>query len=419
MDNSLSEAARLNNEARKLFNERKFREAANLYQAASKADTLKSPVYLSNLALVQLKLEKFAMAEITATMALMNDARFHKARYRRALARQKQGRLAEALVDLAGVLTADPMDKVAAAAFATVSYEHEKLGDGRGFLTTAAILRADYPSAYGSAIVPRRFPPPVRRTSPEGAATGIEIPDDKSHISKSLKGGPCAWCKAVKWRRELKTCRACGTAVYCDEVCQRNAWPMHKKECIPYDDDYALSIHISRNLLDHKFINMQILIYAMRSIGALHHPTPPYLAVLLVFVKMVPLTIGTSARRRLSITNIVTAPLAVFDSGAQNSYVSQLQQTRETCNTPNALGVAIFVAPQPMSQKTDKCRTLIFMQRLMPEMVALANQTVFPIGFESHSFGISPKITSDLDELYWLLEDELANDLENYYGLQR
>ncbi|KAJ7905922.1 hypothetical protein B0H13DRAFT_1881190 [Mycena leptocephala] len=402
--------------AKKLFTEGNFHEAGKLYQAANKADTMNSPIYLSNLALVQLKLKQFALAEISATMALLRDARFCKARYRRALARQRQGRLMEALVDLASVLTADPMDRTAAAAFETIQRELERSGFERNFLSPMSILQADYPSAYGSAAA---APRPVRNESPDDA---IVVQNSSHPIPKDLRAGTCASCKTVKWKREIKTCRGCGTAVYCDEVCQRNHWPTHKKECIRYDDDDVLAMHLSRNMLDHIYMGTNLLIYAMRAIGALNHSPPrtlPYFWCSSRWYRSQVQLAVSDARRRISITNIVTAPLAVFDKDTRDSYVIQLQQTRVTCNMPSAPGVAILVAPQlKKGRETEKARTLLFMQRLVPETVAMVTQSMLPISYESHSFGTARRVTSDLDELYWILEDELANDFDNYYGLQ-
>ncbi|KAJ7879408.1 hypothetical protein B0H13DRAFT_2667912, partial [Mycena leptocephala] len=85
------------------------------------------------------------------------------------------------------------MDKAAAAKFATILGEHESLGSGRGHLSTMAILMADNPSAYGSAAAPR----PSQNASP---------------------GAPVVIPNTVKWMREIKTCRGCSTAVYCNEA---------------------------------------------------------------------------------------------------------------------------------------------------------------------------------------------------------
>ena len=40
----------------------------------------------------------------------------------------------------------------------------------------------------------------------------------------------CAECGVVGGA-SLKTCKSCMDAKYCDATCQRNHWPMHKKEC--------------------------------------------------------------------------------------------------------------------------------------------------------------------------------------------
>ncbi|KAJ7482765.1 hypothetical protein FB451DRAFT_1236014 [Mycena latifolia] len=409
-----SEASRLNYEAKTLFNEGKFREAGKLYQAANRVDTLNSPIYLSNLALVQLKLKKYTLAENSATMALVRDPRFSKARYRRALARRGQGRLMESLVDLANVLTAEPMDNAAIAAFAAVQAEHEDLGPNRGSLSSMAILEANYPPAYGSAAVALR---PVSREPPGG---GIVIPNSSRRIPNKMRTVCCAWCKTAKLTREIKTCRGCQTASYCDQVCQRKHWASHKKECTRYEYDDTLAMHLSRTLLDHKFFRTNLLIYAMRAIGALHHLNPPYLTVLLVFVNLVTLAPGRSARQRVSLTHMVTAPLAVFDKVGRDSYLEQLQVTRDACEMPNAPGVAIVITPHlKKGRESDRSRSVTFMHRVVPDLVKMATQTIIPIGIQSHSFGTARIVTSDLDKLYWILQDELANDADNYYGLQR
>ncbi|KAJ6483234.1 hypothetical protein C8R45DRAFT_1149060 [Mycena sanguinolenta] len=271
-------ATGFNNEARKLFEGGKFEEAGKLYERANKADTMNSPIYLSNLALVHLKLKQFEKAEICATMALCRDPRFVKARYRRAMARWRRGRPMESLIDLATVLTLDPMDKGAVAAFASVSNEYESSGGIRRSLEPMQILQADYPSPYGSAAVPR-----PRTAQNVSRANGVVIPDLSSRIPKDLRAG-----------------------------------------------------------------------------------------------------------------------------------------TWKTCGTPNAAGVAILVTPflEP-GNENNKSRTALFMERLIPELAILIKNSICPVGVQSHSFGTGRKLTADLDELYWSLEDELANDVDNYYGLQR
>ncbi|KAJ7131820.1 hypothetical protein C8R43DRAFT_1239645 [Mycena crocata] len=399
MTTTESEPSRPNTKARTLFNDGKFVEAGLLYGTANSVDTQNSLIYLANFALVQLKIKKWPCPggghRNTGAAA---RPKFHNARYRRAIARQRQGRLTGALVDLADVLTAEPTDKAALAAFAAVSRELKQQGPNHDFSTPTAIMRVNDPPAYGSAAVPSVEEVPVRNANAERRPAGVVIPDCSARIPKELRAVTCAACKAI----EIKTCRGCNTAVYCDAVCQRKPWPMHRNERIPYDEDNVLAMHLCRNLLDHKFLRMNIFIYAMRAIGALHHPAPPpYVSVLLLFIKMVPLAPGP--RRRLCITNIVTVPLAVLDKDMRDSYDSQLQQMRDTCAMPDAPGVAMLVTPVPVGREasSSKARTMIFMHRLVPDLVLTARQFVFNVGFESHSFGTSRKITPDLDVLYW------------------
>ncbi|KAF8187971.1 hypothetical protein K438DRAFT_1834458 [Mycena galopus ATCC 62051] len=412
MENQGSEVTGLNTEAKRLFNAGKFDDAAKAYELVIKADTSNSPIHLSNLALVQLKLEQFFKAEISATQALMRDSRFPKARYRRGIARWRQGHLMEALVDFTSVLAADPMDKGSAAAFATISTEYENLGPHRPWLTPMGILRAHYPSAYGPGAAPRR---PGTAQIVSRAHGAIVIPAFAESVPRNLRGGICSSCKSAK--TDIKTCR-CSTAVYCDEMCQRKHWPIHKIVCSGYAEDHVLAMRLCKNLLDHSYVRLHLLLYATKSVGALNHAgRPPYLCILLVFVKMVPLTTG-APRRRVSITNMVTAPLSILGEQSMTAYMAQLQQMRDTCAIPSAPGVYMVVTPHFRDNEPEGCRETSFMHRLIPELITAVTQSRFPVGLESHSFGVSQKFTLDLDGLYWNLEDELANDANNYYGLQ-
>jgi hypothetical protein len=116
---------------------------------------------------------------------------------------------------------------------------------------------------------------------------------------------------------------------------------------------------------------------------------------------MVPVTSGPKAARkkqRLSITNVITAPLGVFDEDTRNSYVDQLEQMR------GAPGVALVATPfLGRGREADKSRCLIFMRRVVPELVMMATQPAFQklMSFESHPFGVGRTLTADLGELYW------------------
>ncbi|KAJ7883379.1 hypothetical protein B0H13DRAFT_1890390 [Mycena leptocephala] len=376
MASSPDEVTRLNDQATKLFEEGKFQDAGKLYERANKVDTMNSPIYLANLSLVELRLEQYQKAEVYATQALLRDPRYLKARFRRAYARWGQARRMEALVDFAGALTVDPTDKATMAASPpfTLSTEVEASKEFPGYLSPMLILQADYPSAYGSPSAPR--PRNVQTVSRADGA--IMIPDHAVRVPKDRKGGTCASCKNFAWdQKRAKACSGCTTTFYCDEVCQRKHWPEHKTECIPYDKTFALTMHLCKTLLHHHFIRMHLMVYAVRSMGALYHSPPPYFTFLLVLVELVPLGPGPKARRRIAIRHIVNVPLAVIDKQTRNSYFTQRERMRQTTGDPDAVGI------------------------------------------ESHSLGVGRKVTPDLDALYWSLEDELANDVENYYGLQR
>ncbi|KAJ7848262.1 hypothetical protein B0H14DRAFT_2768303, partial [Mycena olivaceomarginata] len=175
MAGSPDEATRLNDQATKLFEEGKFQDAGELYERANKIDSTNSPIYLANLALVELRLKQYQRAEISATQALLRDPRDLKARFRRACARWGQARRMEALVDLASALMVDPTDKATITAFAKLSTEVEASQDFPGYLSPMLLLQADYPSAYDR----------------PGA---IMIPDHAVHVPKDRKGGTYAAC---------------------------------------------------------------------------------------------------------------------------------------------------------------------------------------------------------------------------------
>ncbi|KAF7346636.1 RNA polymerase II-associated protein 3 [Mycena sanguinolenta] len=413
------EATRLNDEGTKLFEEGRFQEAGELYERANETDTTNSPMYLANLALVELRLDRNEKAEIYATQALLRDPRDLKARYRRGLARWARARHFEAFVDLASALTLDPTDKLTIAAFAKLSDVFEAEGEYVACLSPMRILQAEYPSAYGSPSAPR----PQNSQTVSRADGAIVIPDDTLRVPKNRKGGACALCKNFAWdRKRVRACSGCTTAFYCDEICQRKHWPEHKKDCIPYDKTFALTMHLCKNLLQHRFIHMHLTIYALRSIGALHHSPPlPYPTFLLVLVGLVPLELGPKARRRISIRNIIHVPLAVTDKQTRDSYFRQREQMRKTSGDPNAAGIFFMVTPliTEAEHQSDPSQALTLMDRVEPLLVLMMNQSTRSMGIESHAFGVGRKLTPDLDELYWSLEDELANDVENYYGLQR
>ncbi|PAA94408.1 hypothetical protein BOX15_Mlig007117g1 [Macrostomum lignano] len=92
------------------FKAGKFEEAVELYTKATQLNP-ESAVYFSNRAMALLKLERFAAAEADCCSALELDAKIVKAYYRRGQARQKLGKLPDALRDLEEALALEPNNK--------------------------------------------------------------------------------------------------------------------------------------------------------------------------------------------------------------------------------------------------------------------------------------------------------------------
>ncbi|KAJ6583086.1 hypothetical protein DFH09DRAFT_1309323 [Mycena vulgaris] len=72
-------------------------------------------------------------------------------------------------------------------------------------------------------------------------------------------------------------------------------------------------MRLGKALFQHVYTRLYLMLYAMKSFGVLHQTNPPYQIALMVFVKMVPVPNVSPALRRVSITILVTAPLAILE----------------------------------------------------------------------------------------------------------
>ncbi|KAF7357116.1 MYND-type domain-containing protein [Mycena sanguinolenta] len=169
-------------------------------------------------------------------------------------------------------------------------------------------------------------------------------------------------------RTDLKICSGCSMALYCDAVCQWKQWPTHKEFCIPYDKIDILAMDLCNCLFDHAYIRLHLVLYAMRSIGTLHHSPLPYLSVL-----------------------------------SHTFYEEKRLKVRDALDASDVY--AILVTPFRKEDYKDRTARIIYsIDCVVPNFVAKIKQTAtFPkeMGFESHSFGVIWKLTGDLDELYW------------------
>ncbi|KAJ7096953.1 hypothetical protein C8R44DRAFT_949780 [Mycena epipterygia] len=159
-----TDEVRFNQEAGELFKLGQYSEAVKRYQAAIIADTSNSSVYFSNLSATYLMHGKFALAETAAQTALLRNPRSMKASYRRAMARNELGRLAEALVDLANFLTTSPTNEEGLAAFREISVSYAASGSPR--ISLQDIIDADFPPAFGSSSVMKIDSPSTQLQQP-------------------------------------------------------------------------------------------------------------------------------------------------------------------------------------------------------------------------------------------------------------
>ncbi|KAF8894849.1 hypothetical protein BD779DRAFT_1503236 [Infundibulicybe gibba] len=102
-----AEADRLKNEGNAIFKDANYLEASRRYVQAMQL-VGHTPVLMSNMAAVHLKLEQYDIAEWAATVALLYNPHMTKARYRRGVARSKQCDLGAAHADFETVLIEDP-----------------------------------------------------------------------------------------------------------------------------------------------------------------------------------------------------------------------------------------------------------------------------------------------------------------------
>ncbi|KAJ7736155.1 hypothetical protein B0H16DRAFT_1574624 [Mycena metata] len=220
---SQSAAAEFNAVAGKRFKEKDYIGAAENYERAT-AEAPSVATYFSNLAAAYLKLEKYQAAEQAARRALVLEPRLSKARHRRAMARKGLNCIPEALVDIVGVLTATPENLEARAAFDVLVDIQNKTG--RRPLEAPQIVALDFPHAYGSS-----FNSPLQnRSDPHQLSLPfifkVDVDEAPGHaaLDPDLCVSACMTCKRTNGKKNLKSCKKCRRANYCNVECQRADW---------------------------------------------------------------------------------------------------------------------------------------------------------------------------------------------------
>ncbi|KAJ7137442.1 hypothetical protein C8R43DRAFT_611703 [Mycena crocata] len=179
-------------------------------------------------------LPRFSQAETAAHTALVRDPHSVKARYRRVMARKELNRLAEALVDLATLLTVSPENVAASSALEDIAlYVTSDLPR----ISHEDIVTAEFQPAFGctrswtecSEIVPtaaiRPRTSPARRRAYQTPDVGhMLILRNHPHAEKHThmpEGSPYPPCRALL---HLTFPTQCKRATHCNVVCQRAAW---------------------------------------------------------------------------------------------------------------------------------------------------------------------------------------------------
>ncbi|KAJ7713059.1 hypothetical protein B0H16DRAFT_1743667 [Mycena metata] len=309
---------------------------------------------------------RFKDAESTAHTALIREPKFTKARYRRAVARRELSRNLEALVDLSSLLAVSRGNAEALAIFQEISDEL-LLAGGTRRLCFHQIINADYPPAFAPPVVvttslpmPIAIPPSIK-----GPGSGFIM---SGHLCI------CQTCKSFKQRQKMRQCAACGNAMYCDKLVIDT--PEHKEKCL------------ARKLLECEYFADLFTIYCVQSSGYAEgtFPAHPPARVLSIIVDMVPMSTSSSSQgKRLRVKHLTAVPLAVLGEELVLSY-----------NT-NASHLPRHAAHMPLHYCTQCARA----GGLMWSVSCKSNRLVVP----------------DLDLLHSLIEEELARDDHNYYGM--
>ncbi|KAJ7024056.1 hypothetical protein C8F04DRAFT_1303374 [Mycena alexandri] len=401
-----SQATDFNEQAKQPFKNGDYTEAARLYKLAVLADTSKSALYLCNLSAAYLKLRRFKDAEFAAHTALIREPKSIKARYRRAVAKREQGRSLEALVDLASLLAVSPDNTEVLGTSREIS--NCILRGGTRRLCFHDILDAAYPPVVA---------PPVQvTTSPSTAigmplvTEGLEKPD--SGFIPSSDYCICQTCQAVKRRRKMRTCAACGNTMYCDKVCQRANWAEHKVKCARSNDNHR-TLYLARRLIECDYFANLLTVYCVRAAGYAEgtFPAHPSARVLSVIVDMVPIS-PLSRGRRLQVKHLTVVPLAVLGEELVRSHNTAFSKMRRTY--PDMGFICICITASGVHGEGEDPRFDMHMN-VVPPTLAPPDLNVL---MRSVSWGEDRLVTPDLDLLYSLIEEELAQDHQNYYGMR-
>ncbi|KAJ7759784.1 hypothetical protein DFH07DRAFT_1060173 [Mycena maculata] len=400
-----SDATHFNEQAKEPFKNGDYTEAVRLYKLAIVADTSNSALYLCNLSAAYLKLRRFKGAESAAHTALIREPKSIKARYRRSVAKREQGRSLEALVDLSSVLAVSPGNAEALGAFQEIS--DRLLAGGTRRLCFHEIVASDYPAAFAPPI-------PVRMS----LSTPIEIPPSIEALEDPDSGfiplshrRICQTCKAIKRRQKMKQCR---NAMYCNKTCQRAHWDEHKIKCAPSSDNHR-TLYLARRLMECEYFADLLTVYCLRTAGCAEgtFPTRRSARVLSVIVDMAPISTSPSSQgKRLRVKHLTAVPVAVLPEELVLSYNTMFTDMRGTY--PDMPLICICITASGVHGRGEDPRFKMHMNVVAPELAPPDLNVLV----RSASYRSDRLVTPDPDLLYSLIEEELAGDDKNHYGMR-
>ncbi|KAJ7889840.1 hypothetical protein B0H14DRAFT_2691054 [Mycena olivaceomarginata] len=372
-DNGVADltALELNVEGGKRWKESDYQGAAEYYRRATEEDGTVS-TYFSNLAAAFLKLGRYQSAQIVAGKALHLEPRSFKARYRRAMARKGLNLIQAALVDIAGVLTANPSNSQARAELACLMEMQSK--SGRRPLEPDSILAADFPHAYGNPADPHQMSLPFFYKSPA----------DSKPQSVEINPGVVV----TKDKKDLKTCRKCRNVNYCNKTCQRADWPAHKYTCGVVDTGKMMKV--GRNIHHHQFFQVHLILYALRAMGLPKLPSENHEFLLM----------------RMAVTNILPVPVCLVPQEIVDIHRAVVAGTRAEVYLHS-----IWI--------TTTRRSRVGVLAVQPFVLQNVGNPMFTLDLYSHSYGLYRRVNLDLDfSSRTSINDELRLDTENHYLLQ-
>ncbi|KAJ7660171.1 hypothetical protein DFH06DRAFT_1193927 [Mycena polygramma] len=413
-NDSQSEPAgsQLNSEAGKLFKAGDYTGAAEHYERAI-AENDSVATYFCNLAAAYLKLERWHAAQEAGRRALLLEPRSFKARYRRAMARKGLKLIPQALVDIAGLLTADPGNAQAKAEFTVLAGIHQRAGGGA--LEPNEVLAADFPHAYGSPSNPplRNSDDPHQMSRPFFYKVDADEAPGYAAIRPGVVVSACITCKETKDKKDLKTCRKCSQANYCSVECQRADWPTHKRTCGVAPDYGRVTIKIGRNIHHHQFFQLHLILYAVRAMGPPNLPSGKHDFLLMVVVDMVPIPNSQPPRKRIAVTNILPVPLCIVPREMVDIHRAVVAGT-----LPHVYLHAIWITTSGVYRRGEEEPGRVGVIAVVPFIMKSIGNPTFSLDLYSHSYGCFRRVTPDLDFLFASINDELRMDTANHYRLQ-